>query len=238
MLIRSLPAPVIPDSGKLKTLSENPEAPPPADDPPKKKKIISTVAYASGGTMGGLVLGGIGGTLLTNVTGQPIFQQAGALVGAAAGGASGLLAAQSNQPGTLGRTLVAWTTATAGTGAGYYACNRLGNILMENGASAFFGPNAALVGAVAGGLAGAAVAFTGHHVKSSFILKHAASGALGGTAGMLLGGGVQSLMAASAPALSYMTAAAPLIGAVAGTLVGLSLYGHSNDPPSYDNGGY
>lgn len=186
--------------------------------------------------MGGLVLGAIGGTLLTNWTGNPIFQHAGGVVGAVAGAASGLVAAQSDKPGTLVRTLAAWTTATAGTGAGYYVGTHLGQWMAANGAAGFFGPNAALVGAMAGGIAGAALSFSGHHVKSSFALKHLASASVGATAGMFAGGAVQMALTAMDPTLGYMAIAAPLVGAVAGSLIGLHLYGHSNDPaPPYNN---
>lgn len=242
MLIRSVPNPVVSDLGKHRIQSNEPPpsdpGPTPPPEKPKAKKVAVAVAYTSGGTMGGLVLGGIGGTLLSNWTGNPIFQQAGGAVGALAGAASGLVAAQSDKPGTLVRTLGAWTTATVGTGAGYYAGNLAGQWLASHGAAPFFGPNTALVAAMAGGVAGAAVAFTGHHVKSSFALKHLASAGLGATGGMMAGGAVQMALNAIDPNLSYMAIAAPFVGAVAGSLIGLSLYGHSNDPPPTYNNGY
>lgn len=216
--------------GGLRRLSSPPpSASTPPEDPPKEGSPLKTVAQTSVGTMGGLVLGGLGGTLLTNITGQPIFRELGGALGAVAGGATGLIAARSDEPGTMRRTMLAWGTATLGSAGGYAFFNTVGQDLASRGASALFGPNLGVLGAVAGGLAGTALAFSGHHTQPSFALKHVASAAVGGTLGLMAGGIGQLMLASAAPTVAYMGVAAPLLGGLAGALGATWAYAHSNE---------
>ena len=187
-------------------------------------KVVVGAAYTAGGSMGGLVLGSLGGTLLSNLSGNAAFTHYGGAVGALAGAVTGLAASSSDKPGTMVRTLGAWAGATAGTALGMLGGGLAASALTAQGASLAFAANGATTAAVAGGLVGAAVCYAGHKTAATTTLKNVASAALGGTVGWLLGGGMQAIAANGAPGLPYLVAAAPALGAITGSLVGMRLY--------------
>jgi hypothetical protein len=200
----------------------------PADDKDKDrkandldlKKAINGAAYATGGALGGLALGAVSGKVMSFVTHNDVFTTYGGGIGAIGGAATSLAISLSDEPVSLVRTFGSWTGASAGATGGMYVLKGLGNLLAENGASALFGSQGALLGAAAGGLAGAGVAFAGDNSKFGKIAKTTASTATGVTVGLLAGGAVQAFLAGGA--MAAVSAPLPLVAAAAAGMVGLN----------------
>lgn len=202
---------------KAEDSSATPEA---APEVPAKKgpSLITKAASATGGATGGLLLGGLAGTLMTNVTGNPLFQSYGAAVGSVAGGGMGLAAATGDDKSTLIRSAIGWGTGTAGMAAGQWALGSLANMVTSNGGSAVFAQTGQLVGAASGLALGASIPFTGSYRSGHMVTKQLGFAALTGNAGWLAGGALQAICnTAGNPTLGM---AAPWLGAAAGFFTG------------------
>ena len=207
------------------------------------KDIVTKGAFTAGGALGGTGLGVATGLAISNISGNPIFGQFGGLVGAVGGAAAGLAASQKGaSKANLARSVGAWAGASVLSSGGMWAVGHATSYMAAHGAAAVLGANGALVGAVTGGLVGAAVPFIGSEGRISNGLKDAAAVAAGGTVGMLAGAGLQAAVHSTAtgpalavlPQLGTMMAPVPLLTAAAGALTvidGKYNPGYSADTP-------
>ena len=200
------------------------------------KDVVTKSAFTAGGALGGTGLGVATGLAISNISGNPVFGQFGGLVGAVGGAAAGLAASQKGaSKANLARSVGAWAGASILSSGGMWAVGRATSHLAAHGAGALIGANGALVGAVAGGLVGAAIPFIGSEGRITGGLKDAASVAAGGTAGMLVGAGIQAAVNSAAssaaeqllPQFAKMLAPVPYVTAAVGALSALD---YKNNP--------
>lgn len=225
--------------------TQNPSSPAKSDSEPKAdltfKDIVTKGAYTTGGALGGTGLGVATGLALSNVSGNPIFGQFGGIAGAVGGAAAGFVASQNGvSKENLARSVGSWVGSSMLSSAGMWAVGSATSSLAAHGASAVLGANGALIGAVAGGLIGAAVPFIGSEGRITNGLKDAATAAAGGTAGVVAGAGIQALAMkatniSSLPQFGLMLGPVPMITAAAGALTLLDIKynpGYSPDHPN------
>ena len=199
------------------------------------KDVVTKSAFTAGGALGGTGLGVATGLAISNISGNPVFGQFGGLVGAVGGAAAGLAASQKGaSKANLARSVGAWAGASILSSGGMWAVGHATTHLAAHGAGALIGANGALVGAVAGGLVGAAIPFIGSEGRITSGLKDAATVAAGGTAGILVGAGIQAAASSAAgqaaqvlPQFANMLAPVPYVTAAVGALSALD---YKNNP--------
>ena len=159
------------------------------------KDIVTKSAFTAGGALGGTGLGVATGMAISNLSGNPIFGQFGGVVGAVGGAAAGFTASnQGVSKAHLAKSVGSWVGASVLSSGGMWAVGKASAHLAGYGASAVLGMNGALIGAVTGGLVGAAIPFIDSEGRVSNGLKNAAAVTAGGTAGVLVGSGIQALI--------------------------------------------
>lgn len=187
------------------------------------KDVVTKGAFTAGGALGGTGLGVATGLALSNISGNQLFAQFGGVAGAVGGAAIGFSASHKGvSKENLARSVGSWAGASVLSSAGMWAVGNATASLASSGASAILGANGALIGAVAGGLVGAAVPLAGNKGKVSNVLINSANVAAGGTAGVLAGAGLQAMVRTNVeqvvPQLSALLAPVPIITATAGAL--------------------
>lgn len=180
--------------------NSNRPAPKKAPENPKNnndltiKDVVTKGAFTAGGALGGTGLGVATGLALSNISGNPVFGQFGGIAGALGGAAIGFSASHKGvSKENLARSVGSWVGASVLSSAGMWGVGSASAALATYGASAVLGANGALIGAVAGGLVGAAVPLAGSKGKVSNVLINSANVAAGGTAGVLAGAGIQAM---------------------------------------------
>jgi hypothetical protein len=177
------------------------------------KTAINHAARGTGGALGGLALGGVGGSILTRMTGNQAYTQFGGAVGAIGGAATTLALSMTDEPVSIQRTIGSWAAASAGAPLGMWLVGGLGCEISKYGGASYFGAYGAMLGAVAGGAAGVGLAFVGDESKIGKLAKGTARAGVGGTAGLLLGGAAQNFLQQNLPHLAPLGAGAPAMGA-------------------------
>jgi hypothetical protein len=220
------------------------------------KDVVTKGAFTAGGALGGTGLGVATGMALSNVSGNAIFGQFGGVAGAVGGAAIGLAASQQGvSKENLAKSVGSWVGASVLSSGGMWVVGKASAHLAAHGASVLLGVNGPLLGAVTGGLVGAAIPFVASDGKISNQLKNAAAVSLGGTAGALAGGGLQALVTAplaksiaglgkepvtaaalqqvahTMPQLTTMLAPLPYLGA---TVLALSALDFKNNPDPWE----
>lgn len=196
----------------------------------KVKRGITVGAYGAGGAAGGLLLGSLGGEVLSHITHNPVFAGYGGWVGTGAGALTGLAGAHSEDSGTFKRTLAAWGAATAGTAAGMTALGWAAPALVQYGGSPILGALGQSLGATAGGVAGASACFIGADNPVADKIKATGAVTTLGIGGLYVGEALQAVAANTIGHLPVaVQAAAPLVTAATGAVLGFQLYANAND---------
>lgn len=156
--------------------------------------IVTTGAFATGGMLGGATIGGVGGHLLSSVTGQPGLSTIGTAAGALMGTATGISASRAdNKKAALTKAALSYGLGTAGAAAGIYGFEAAHTALVAAGATPLLGASLRLTGAIAGGMVGVGASQLGEDGKIQKTLKEAGLAAALGTLGTGIGMGMTIL---------------------------------------------
>ena len=186
----------------------------------KVADIVTTGAFATGGMLGGATIGGVGGHLLSSVTGQPGLSTIGTAAGALMGTATGISASRAeDKKEALKKAVLSYGLGTAGAAAGIYGLEAAHTALVASGATPLLGASLRLTGAVAGGIIGVGASQLGEDGKIQDTLKEAGLAAAFGT----IGAGVGMGMTILAP-----NSLAPYAFGASGAVIGQALAADGN----------
>ncbi|MBT9583060.1 hypothetical protein IV102_06915 [bacterium] len=177
------------------------------------KKVIVGGACTVGGLACGYFVGGMAGGVLQSA---PRLAAFGSTAGAALGALFGSALYLRGDDDAVVSLLRCGITATMGGTTGLLVGTEIGPVVAGITSNPAFATYGALAAAISGTLLGAASSRLNHNDAPSFFLKQAASASTGATIGWGLGGVATSVIAGLGASVPY----GPVLGAVAGGLVG------------------
>lgn len=230
-------APLAVHNGSGASPAPKPESPGAANDyvtisvsKDQVKNAVVKGAFATGGALAGVGLGVVTGGALAQMTGFSSLTTAGGVLGALGGaGTAYAVSGKDDKQQTLTTVALGWGGASVGAIAGQWAIGGILGALGEAAGSGIVAGTAPLVGTTAGSAVAAAIALSGEDSELAKTVQTGGAIAGLGTLGLTVGTTLRSLMVYNEVA-GHAAAFAPVMGAVSGGLLGLSL--NSKNPGS------